>query len=1213
MKKYFIPIIGTISSGKTTFLNGFLDINLLQTGSTTTTKFICLIKNSANFKFYHVLPKKEDKIINFIKEGEETAGEEKIKERIEEINKHLSENNKSSTNDLFYILELPIKNIDNQLILDNCYFMDIPGLNEGEKTYIEDIFSLINIEDILFEIIIFDSTNIGSDNILKILHSLKDKNALKNENNLFILNKIDLCSRDGEENILDTFKNYFYKTFDEGQNNENSKININIYNNHFIPMNSISYLSETKLRYDFNSLLVFELYNYLENYKFKYSTYFEYIKKKIEFYIDNEGIDIKKENKKIEEDINSIIKGCVENLKIINKLNPDVNFGINNKCEKELKNMYILFKLQKYTIEHTDSYKQLQKIINNLSFNNDYNANISTEKGISTSKEQKKLDYTIKMEDNEEEVKLSFINKNNKLLINIHCDNIPQKYSKEFSVEDLVKLHQFFQKFVDIDKVIEILEEAFKIKNPKIKKIDGNLQLTIIPVDISDEINIIIPKIMLDNIIVIEQLDNFFNRIFDEIDPEKELTNFRISLQTLRENILGRKLRISLIGNISVGKSTVLNCIIGEKLLPTKDSECTYRGVILRYKNEDEFKLYKTKLISRGLGKDEYYFFEEQKTPHCKGIKDIKDYLKNKNSDKNITDGDAYFIITGKLKIFDFLNLDQKIIKIIEFIDLPGNNRKDNNFNKKEYYKKILKFSNCCIYINEPKSIEDGSSIEKMITQYSDDKLKIFPNLRMQFIKTCIFLVNKSDYLINDKNEKNKITKILIDNIKKMEQSVRDNELNISFFSGKFFEYFLDQKNFIDSLEKNPHQLFSYLINDWHKQLDFINFKEYILNMFISNIEDKLDLDSEDDEEQELEIEIAEDIKNKLKDAFNKEFKSLKGKIDNNIQDLIIQKLYILYDKIKKKNFDESIYSKSFFDKIKEVIFFSDELQNNNLKLSMLDFMSNADLLFKKKLNRENKEELERLSILEDKLKSIFNEEKIKIKDIIEKGRELCINLVDEEIKNSNENLKNVGNDIEKAKKNLIEKIKNIVESNGKEIEKEKNILFNKLMNITKEFDNNVVNKNIRSMSNDINVETKTLMLGKVSMGVLSSVGAISGIYTGIGIEALGFVGYSLAGFFFMTAAVPITAVIFYNYFKKSDRYKESLKSLKMNVHDSFGTFISSFEDDFKCNENTIINDLKIKQEILKKNLKLINEDKWEEKNSEYSNLKSNIQNAIYH
>ena len=74
---------------------------------------------------------------------------------------------------------------------------------------------------------------------------------------------------------------------------------------------------------------------------------------------------------------------------------------------------------------------------------------------------------------------------------------------------------------------------------------------------------------------IIKDLESFINETFKLIDPKNELEDFRISLNTLRENVLGRKIRISLIGNISVGKSTVLNCIIGENLLPTKETECT--------------------------------------------------------------------------------------------------------------------------------------------------------------------------------------------------------------------------------------------------------------------------------------------------------------------------------------------------------------------------------------------------------------------------------------------------------------------------------------------------------------------------------------------------------------------------------------------------------------------------------------------------------------
>lgn len=100
------------------------------------------------------------------------------------------------------MLEVPIKNINNGPLLDSCYFMDIPGLNENSSTYIEDIFSLITIDDIFFEIMVFDSISIGSDNILNIFKKWIDKNCFKKEINLYILNKIDHCTKGGEGDII---------------------------------------------------------------------------------------------------------------------------------------------------------------------------------------------------------------------------------------------------------------------------------------------------------------------------------------------------------------------------------------------------------------------------------------------------------------------------------------------------------------------------------------------------------------------------------------------------------------------------------------------------------------------------------------------------------------------------------------------------------------------------------------------------------------------------------------------------------------------------------------------------------------------------------------------------------------------------------------------------------------------------------------------------
>jgi GTPase Era involved in 16S rRNA processing len=109
------------------------------------------------------------------------------------------------------MLETPIKNIKNNELLEKCYFMDIPGLNEHGASYIDIIFTLFNINDILFEIIIFDATKIGQQN--NIFKNLEKKNCLKKEGNLYILNKIDRYTKGG--NVIEDFQLTFYEEFED--------------------------------------------------------------------------------------------------------------------------------------------------------------------------------------------------------------------------------------------------------------------------------------------------------------------------------------------------------------------------------------------------------------------------------------------------------------------------------------------------------------------------------------------------------------------------------------------------------------------------------------------------------------------------------------------------------------------------------------------------------------------------------------------------------------------------------------------------------------------------------------------------------------------------------------------------------------------------------------------------------------------------------------
>ena len=527
MKNYFIPIIGTISAGKSTFLKSLLGTNVLQSGATTTTKFVCLIKNSSQTSFYHVVPNKEDEL-SFEREGEEIKGEENITQKIANINKDLSER-KGNENDIFYLLEVPILNIDNPQLLEQCYFMDIPGLNEDMASYIEIIFSLITLDNILFEIMVFDSTNIGSDNILGIFKELEKKNCLKKSGNIFILNKIDQCTKNGEGEIIDSFKKYFYETFEDEKREESGNIFINIYQNHFIAMNSILYLAETKINDDFCSMLIFELFSYLEyNDKSEVPSFLEFIQKRNETLIEQEKIEIDEDD--VNENEMKIIENSVDKIKkLLPNIQTDDDFqlGINltkAKSKKELKKSFLIHKKKFYKFLHSPFYNELQETLRNINI----------------------------------------------------------------SIEDLSSPPSAF-----IDTTPQ---EEINIENSEVKTFKN--------IDVS----------------AINELEQFLNETFKLIDPKNELDSFRTSLQTVRESILGRKIRIAFIGNISVGKSTVLNSIIGKDILPTSITECTYRGVILKHKDIDDFYLYRTKLITRGTPSDEYYYFEPENKPYCKGI-----------------------------------------------------------------------------------------------------------------------------------------------------------------------------------------------------------------------------------------------------------------------------------------------------------------------------------------------------------------------------------------------------------------------------------------------------------------------------------------------------------------------------------------------------------------------------------------------------------------
>ena len=1136
MSKLYIPIIGTISAGKSTFLKAFLGIEVLETGATTTTKFICLIKNSQQTLFYHVIPKTQNGSIIFSKEGSEIKGIKEIKKKIEEINKTLAEK-KGNKNEIFYMLEAPIKYINNAQLLDKCIFMDIPGLNENDANYIDNIFSIINLKSILFEIMIFDSTSVGDDGIIKIFKQLNEKGCLKKEDNLFILNKIDQITQGGEQDIIDTFKKYFYDNFEDEKISEPSKIEINFSKNHFIPMNSILYQAESKFNEDFYSMLLTELfyYNNLTIQTTKYSSFLEFLEERIGIIISQNSIDINKveeESEKIDEDNMETIKNAIEKINDIKPfINPSEGFLIGIKIGKSstkklLKKFFVIHKLKLYTnYSYSKSYIALQEIINNITFEN--NDLASPPSAISSFKETK-----------------------------------PSFDSSTLN---------------DLDKFLR------------------------------DKFN----------------------------DDFKDL-NMRI--QVISDNLYGRRIRIPFIGNISAGKSTVLNSIIGEEILPTKDSECTYRGIIIKYKNIDNFLLFRTKLkiLGENSGYTEYNYFEEDNEPYCCGIENIKSYLKNKNSDSNMNNNDAYIVIHGRLKIFDYIKIEEKLKEKIEFIDLPGHNRENNNF-VKNYYDKILKYSNSCIYINEAKSIDDNDSVVRMKNQYNSDKGKLYGYLQSKFINSCLFLVNKSD-TIPKKDDREKIKNNLIKNIKEVEPNISNDKINISFFSGKYFiEYLKYYRIYVEVLENKPILCLNYLYKEWSDDKWYLrNFKNYIVNKIGEKIEEKFDLELDEDNVKE----IPPNFYNNLKSAFNQLYSNKHRGINSKEEDQIIKKLYCIYNEFKNKDFSDTNYSSTFFNKLKEVIIYSENLQKENFKKNIDDLFQKTDELFRKEITsekgekeKEKKKRLEKYELFKNniipKIKNLLNDKENKVKSIITETKNECLGIMDDEISNYKTRLSDCDNKIENAGKKLQDKLKPKIEDMQTRQDNETKNILKEILDLSEQIINAHYNSKGLTMSElekEKEKDETTRMIISIISSSIAAIATLTGIVLGssLGGLAVGAIattifttlGGALIGGLGLLGGVAIGGIImtigyFYNKYKIQEQYKESLEKNKNELKTKFEEIENSFSNDFKAFKDALINELNIKVDLLYKEINISDPIKWEELKNIYAIKKENIQKQL--
>ena len=496
--------------------------------------------------------------------------------------------------------------------------------------------------------------------------------------------------------------------------------------------------------------------------------------------------------------------------------------------------------------------------------------------------------------------------------------------------------------------------------------------------------------------------------------------------------------------------------------------------------------------------------------------------------------------------------------------------------------------------------------------------------------------INKSD-TIPKKEDREKIKNNVFKIIKDIEPYVHSNKINISFFSGKyFFEYLEYSKLYVEQLEKNPLKTLSYLYNEWSSdRWYFWNFKKYIVDKISEKIEEKFDLDLDEDNIKQ----IPSNFYNNLKSAFNQLYSKKHRGINSKEEDQVIKKLFCIYQEFKNKDFSKTNYSSLFFDKLKDVIIFSDKLQKENLKRNVDLLFKNADDLFNRKINtdktqfekvrKENQEkyDLFKYTII-PKTNELLNTKENKVKNIIIEAKDKCLKILDDEISHHEDRLSESNDEIEKAGKKLEEKLKPIITEMQTKQENETKTIIDEIIALTKEIINQHYSVQGLSLSQlekekDETISMALSIISSVLTGIATATGIIvttslaggiaagaiaSTIFTTLGgvlIGGLGLAGGALIGGLIMGVAY------LYNRYKIRQQYKDALEKNRKDLNDKFDNILTSFVNDFKGFRESLIKQLNVKVDVLYKNINEFEPSKWEDLKKEYIVKKDDIKNKL--
>ena len=800
-----VPVAARISAGKSKLLNVLYNINFLECKAGIGTKFVNLLRYNPNIEdpiFYHLKIVKEGEKYIFYKDftKEIYKGEESIIEANKIINNELYNKHDLNYEDIFYMTEVNttpfIKDKEYLLSHDLC---DIPGLSEYQEPIKEN------------------------DN------KQKEEKKDNKEKEVGLADSMEIFKKHGEELgfDFDIGKDILKPKLIVGQNDEqnNNKEKNNksenkdgkrdeddIYYRAYDDENINTYLTEIfKIikNYIEGGIIIMSIENYYfeENFELIAKLYRVIQKDISKFLVVLNKMDLSKNPKEDIEKFKGLIIKHFPKCKTFNiNLNTFVPLSVN-----QLQNELLMNKSFKYLIRY-HFYNYMSNINKDKIFNNKNMYKTFIDHLINIIKTDKSINRTIIGKKVDEINKLSNINEINNEII-----SIINELNEEYRANSDIKLGITAESINDMDnedildfEIIEDNDDIDKINPVDIIKLFYSFHRNNILMPLfSEETTNLLNYFKMENFIsnvkqekkkeeinensINRKIMKYLSNLNKKLDQSKfEVTKFKSLINEIKQTIEFLKIYdvilIPFLGASNAGKTTIINGMLGDDILPTDLGECTKRGIIIRY-YEGEMNIKKANFRKDELLNTNYYYFESEKNVIGKGKNQVMEILKGLNYDFTDKEEDSFYYLQTKIKIFDELGFDNSLKKKIYLIDFPGFGTK-NKF-ENEIYKKVMGISNSFIFTIKNSIIKDNNNQIILNTIFNEAKYqkKVLPSL---FIKSCLFIIN------NDKSES--ISQKDIDrakeDIKYLIKDTKKDNINLCFYNAKYYSKYSNNRNY---------------------------------------------------------------------------------------------------------------------------------------------------------------------------------------------------------------------------------------------------------------------------------------------------------------------------------------------------------------------------------------------------------------------------------